>query len=304
MSAEAWNLLAHGHLCWQLASCGVDALVLKGPSLTSWLYAPGERIPSSDVDVLVGPSHARAATRCAQDLGYAEYYAGLAGTEVPGYACSLRLARPGEGDTFLDLHTAYPGIGIAPESSFQRLWSTREEGAIAGVPVWFPSKPARALIVALHVARDPGPEKSHEDLRRAWQALGPTGRQQLAELAHTLDAAPALRAGLEAEPSLGRSAVAELGLSHVAVPPEWALLSGAASGTTMHLFEVSRRPWRQRPRALAQWAFPSPALMRLRDPRATGGRVPLARAYAERIWVGTKALPGAWRRLRDLPPDR
>ena len=91
-----------------------------------------------------------------------------------------------------------------------------------------------------------------------------------------MQALPALRAGLELDPA-GTNILETAGLAHVPVSPEWALRALGAPRTALRLEELGRRPWRSRPRALARWFFPSPAIITgsVIQLRADKGRVKL-----------------------------
>ena len=217
--------------------------------------------------------------------------------EPPKHSMTLSRSDPDMGRHSIDLHRYFPGIDLSPSAAFEVLWARRVRGSQGAIQVWFPDLPARALIIALHAARDPHSLKTGEDLRRAVSSLGQDQRDDLASLAQLLEARAALKAGLETEPET-RRAVADLGLTDVAVPPYWTLRSQGTSGTAIHLEELAGLPWSKRPAAVWHWLIPSPALMRVRDPRAAQGAKGLAAAYASRLGHGVRGLPDAVRDLR------
>src|SRR5512144_1691323 len=51
-------------------AAGVEALVLKGPSLTGWLYTPDDANAYLDSDLLLRPGDERAATKVLTELGF------------------------------------------------------------------------------------------------------------------------------------------------------------------------------------------------------------------------------------------
>ena len=83
-----------------------------------------------------------------------------------------------------------------------------------------------------------------------------------------------------------------------AVDPEWQLRVAGAPRTALRLDELTRLPWRRRPRAVGRWLIPSPAVIRMRDPRASEGPRALAAAYARRLGDGIRDLPTSVRALR------
>ena len=296
VSNAAWIELLHAEVCWHLDRADVDALVIKGPSIADWLY-PDEERPSADVDLLVRPSHWRTAIDVLHKLGFADTLEDFKEWEPPHHSVTLSRTDPELGGHAVDLHRFFPGIDLEGEPAFDVLWSDRTRGTQAALPVWYPSTSARTLIIALHAARDPSSPKTGEDLRRAVRALDDDERAHLTSLARQLSAQAALRAGLESQSDTADE-VSELGLSNVPVSAYWALRSRGASGTSIHLEELTTVPWSRRPITLWHWVFPSPALMRVRDPRAASGRAALAGAYARRLRSGVRALPAAVRELR------
>ena len=297
ISNRAWIELLHAEVCWALNRAGVDALVIKGPSIGEWLYPEG-RPESADVDVLVRPGHCDAAVEALAGLDFADTLVGFRGEEPPDHSVTLARTDESKGHHGVDVHRYFPGIERDPEAAFDIVWSRRTAGTQADLPVWFPDEVTRALLIALHEARDPLATKTYEDLRRALAALTEPQLDDLALVADELDAQAALRAGLEAHPDTA-AAVDRLGLGDVEVPLEWALLSHAADGTAWRLGRLAEMPLRQRPGQVTRWLFPSPALMRYRNPEAAEGTVALARAYAVRLGQGARRAPRAVRQWRD-----
>ena len=170
VSNRAWLELLHAEVCWTLAGRGVDVLVIKGPSIGEWLYPQGDR-ESADVDLLLRPSQWDAAVAALEARGFEPTYSGFRETESSLHSLDLQRTDPTQGQHGLDLHLYFPGIDADPEDAFDVLWADRALSEQAGIPVWFPSLEARALIIALHAARQPGFAKTEEDLRRAMAAL-------------------------------------------------------------------------------------------------------------------------------------
>ena len=201
VSNRAWLELLHAEVCWALAAGGVDVLVIKGPSISSWLYPDGDR-ESADVDLLLRPSQWDAAASTLERLGFEPTYTGFREDEiVPALARpathqrTAGAARPRSAPLLPRDRRGSRGRVRRPLG-----WPLLQANRL-GVAVWFPSIEARALIIALHAARQPrlpktlGGPAPRDDARSARAQL-----QGLAELARRLDARPALRAGLETLP--------------------------------------------------------------------------------------------------------
>ena len=296
VSNRLWLELLHAEVCWTLGSQGIDALVIKGPSISQWLYPEGDR-ESADVDLLLRPSHWDAAVSALEGLGFEATYSGFRETETALHSHDLQRTDEEHGLHGIDLHHYFPGIEADPEDAFDVLWEQRAAAQQAGVDVWFPSLEARALIIGLHVARQPDIEKSMEDLRRALEALTVSQLEAMASLALRLKAQPALRAGLETMPETA-DYVGGLGLSDIEVPTYWRLLSQGADLLSIELERVRSLPPRQRAAAMGRWLFPSAASLRARHPEIGDSRVRLAGVYVRRWGSGLKRLPSAVRRVR------
>jgi hypothetical protein len=293
---RAWLELLHAEACWLLARAGVNALVIKGPSTTRWLY-PDDWRTSVDVDLLVAPAQWDTAVAALGERGFVSAQKGFRDDEGAAHSLELRRADPDQGEHVIDLHRSISGVDAPAAQAFAALWARRVEEQVARVDVWFPDLSSRALILALHAARTPGNPRPGDDLARALVALDDSGWADAAALAEQLDALPALRAGLETRPE-GVELARRLGLEGVAVPAHWALVSGDADQTAVRLESLGQLPWHQRPGRVLRWAFPSAAFVRAGDPRAQRGPVGLAVAYGARLVDGARRFPAAYRQYR------
>jgi hypothetical protein len=296
VSNRVWIELLHAEVCWALAGRHIEAIVIKGPSIASWLYEPGER-ESADVDLLLRPSQWDAAVSVLEGLGFEATYSGFRETETALHSHDMQRTSAEQGLHGVDLHHFFPGIEVDPEEAFDVLWAGRVESAQGGVPVWFPSLEARALIIGLHAARQPGVSKTAEDLRRAMAALSADQLRGVGDLARRLDAQGALRAGVETLPETA-GYVEALGLSGVEVPTHWVLLSQGADLLSIELDRVRSLPPRERVLAMGRWLVPSAASMRARHPEIGDSRVALAGVYVRRWGSGVRRLPGTVARIR------
>jgi hypothetical protein len=99
---------------------------------------------------------------------------------------------------YVDVHRFFPGIRLAPEAAFDRLWRDRHSVQIAGHGCPVPSVPAQSLLLILNVARAGG--VNAHDLAAAWTDASDDRRREIEALAGDLDAPVAFAAatgGLE-----------------------------------------------------------------------------------------------------------
>lgn len=299
---SSWLELLHAEVAWHLAQRGVRTIVIKGPSISEWLYALEEARESADVDLLISPDDLQRAHDQLVEMGFMKAFTDTRPGETAHHAENYSRHDAAFGKHVIDLHTSFPGFGVSPDDAFEILWRDRVGALQGNVDVWYPSLDARVLIVALHAARSSGFGKSRLDLIRAigWADQG--SWLGVGQLAAELNAEPALRAGLELieDPGL----IERAGLARVTVEPEWILLTQNAARTAIRLNELQQLPWRERPGQIAMWLFPSPALMEIRDPGSADTRWTLTRAYARRLGQGIAHAPQAVRQLRDARRSR
>src|SRR5688572_10614901 len=136
-----------------LRGAGVRCIVLKGPSIASWLYAEGSPRPYADSDLLVSPARLDAAARALASTGYSLF---IDDRLVPaGDAHHVVWRRDCDGAR-LDLHWRLPGVRSSPDAAWRQLSADTQVTSLAGVEVEFLGAPARALHLALHAAQDCG----------------------------------------------------------------------------------------------------------------------------------------------------
>jgi hypothetical protein len=70
------------------------------------------------------------------------------------------------------------------------------------------------------------------------------------------------------------------------VSREWELRRAGAHRTALRLDELTRLPWHRRLPAVARWVVPPPAIIRMRDPAASGNSWRLAGGYLRRLRDG------------------
>ncbi|MBS2936436.1 nucleotidyltransferase family protein [Nocardioides sp. J2M5] len=177
--------LAHAIVQKLAEDHGIDLLHLKGPAVLPGLRPEGKQ--SSDVDVLVRPSHLARLVEVLESVGW-EKRTDFATGSVFAHAANWWHDDWG----WIDVHTMWPGVGIDPEAAFDvflrdRVW---REIAHWGCPV--PDRVAQRLILVLHAARSRG----NRDVDRAWTAAEPDEQAAVRALAVELDAEVALAAGI------------------------------------------------------------------------------------------------------------
>jgi len=257
---------------------GVRPLLLKGPAVARWLYAPGER-RYVDCDLLVPARERAGAERVLRRLGF----------RPRPWRAWLRAAREWQrGEATVDLHTAVFGVGVTSERAWDVLSRETETMAVGGVDVEVLALPARTLQLATHVAQHPpshGQSQSREDLRRAVERVSTTTWQDAAHLADELDAEAALAAGLR-QVDGGEKLARDLGVA----------------GASSRLVELVSGDGPPIALALAQIAAAESARLRLMLlARAVVPERTTAKAYVTRLIALARRAPAdlaAWRRAR------
>ena len=296
-SSRAWTELLHAEVAYLLRTAGIDVLHIKGPTVARWLYDDDER-EWGDVDILVAPSQLQDALAVLADRGLVERYPGVNQHTTDDHAVTIARTDPSIGFDEVDVHYRFEGIDADPERAFDELWRRREPDQLAHTDVWFPDLTTRALLVALNSARSAGSSKALGDLRRLLDDGAGVEWDLVVDLARRLDALSALRAGLELDPA-GHDVIASNSLADVAVSREWRMRVSRAPRTAWRLDELRRMPLSRRPGAVARWVIPSPAVLRMRDPRAEAGRAALLVAYLRRLRDGAQDLPSSVRAVRN-----
>ncbi|MBF4765403.1 nucleotidyltransferase family protein [Nocardioides islandensis] len=291
MSSRAWAELVHAQVGVLLAEAGLPCLHIKGPTVATWLYDEGER-SWGDIDILLPPSAMDAALDVLLSSTFSLRDEGLRWRTSEDHALTLwhdphHDATYGNGE--LDVHHRFPGIDADPELAFAELWRRREPHRLAGYDVWFPDLPSRALLLVLNAARDPYGAKPREDLRRLLAGASADDWRRTIDLARRLRALDALRAGVELEPE-SQDLVASTALADVEVSAAWRLRTSGSTRTAVRLEELRRLGPLAKARAVAGWVVPSPAIIRMRDPRAADSAWALARGYATRYRQGVREL--------------
>jgi hypothetical protein len=288
-----------------LQARGVPSLLLKGASMAALLYdIAGERT-YADVDLLVPPPQRHVADEVLAELGFVSERAGLSEDQAARLVAEGRLAPHGvawlRGGVEIDMHRSFPGIGDDDETT----WSVLTDGGVplgvGGATVRVPSPAARALIVVLHAAwHGRKAAGSLRELDRALQRLSDDTWREAADLAKTLDATPALAAGLMLVPR-GAELAGRLGLSASATVAA-ALYARSLPPTALgfeHL--ATTKGTLAKVRLIAHEVFPDPMFLRQGSKLARRGPHGLVLAYLCRpFWLLAHSGRGyaEWRRAR------
>ncbi len=288
-----------------LGRAGVAGVLLKGPSITRWLYADDPSRIYVDIDLLIAPADIGSAEEILGSLGYKRHFDDRA---MPDWwrEHAGDWVREHDGVT-VDLHRVLPGVGLDAAAAWNVLAAHFDHMSLAGRRVRILERPALALHVALHAAHHGlAVAQPMRDLRRALETAGDDVWRPAAELAVELEATDAFATGLRLA-AKGAGLADRLGLP-----------SGGSTGAQLRAItpppvalgiEQLARAGDMRQRAAILWhkLVPPPAFVRHWDPRAADGRWALLRAYIRRpIWILRHAPRGiaAWRRAgRAEPPS-
>lgn len=281
--------LAHCLVDRVAADLGVRVLFIKGPLAAEQSLRPS-RI-SLDVDVMVDPERRPELAAALIDLGWVDEHPYRSPTVLPQHSLTHRHPSwPCE----LDLHDRFPGLFADQQAVFERLWTRRTTGALAGHDLPCPDLLGHALILALHSLRDP-----HDPTRKAELAdlvhrlepmLAPAQLRELSQLTSDLGAAdtaaPFLLLVGAPEIGVGTTSAADLHAWHLRTDP---------SDTTAvsWVYALRGMPLRRWPGFLWYAATLSDQELRLAEPGLTEGGGTLRRARVRRLRRGLRALPAA-----------
>jgi hypothetical protein len=273
---------------------GIRSILLKGPSLARWLYAPSSTRTSVDVDLLVATADREAAEEVLVELGFIPFPRNDT-AQVNRHAHAWeREPDP----VWADLHLSLPGVRVSDEDAWRGLSQGTDELVVGGVEVEVLGPPARAMHVALHAAQHGvGRSSGVEDLARALDRLPLAVWRSAAELAERLDATAAFVAGLRMLPP-GEELRGRLGLPR-GTTVEVALRASTPPDLSLGLHRLAVAPGLRHKVAFGgRKLFPPAAWMRAWLPLARRGRLGLAAAYVWRpLWLLWRA-PAAVRALR------
>jgi hypothetical protein len=287
-----------GRVLHAFDAAGVSSLLLKGPSLSRWLYPDGGLRSYVDCDLLVSPTSHAAAVGVLTDLSFTAPFDEL---EMPEWWREHALSWSHPQDGMIDLHRTLPGVGVHDEVLWSALSAGAEELAVGDATARVLSTPGRALHVALHAAQHgQASEATIRDLDRALEVADDATWRAAAKLAEELRATDALAAGLLLRPA-GQALASRLSLpGPQAVQVTLRAASAQSQALTVDQF-FRAFGFRARWAIVRHKLLPPPTFMRHWSPAAHHGRWGLWRAYVHRMaWVLARAGPAAlaWRRGR------
>jgi Uncharacterised nucleotidyltransferase len=283
----------------EFASGGVHSMVLKGPSLTTWLYAPGEGRSYRDSDLLVQPGHEHAAEQALERLGFERRWDQ---STLPDWwrEHGSDWWRVKDG-VLVDLHRSLPGLGADAELVWSTLAATADTIVVAGYDAPTLSLAGRVLHVVLHAVQhgaDWG--KGRGELDRALEVADESTWQQSAALAAALDGMDAFATGLRLTPR-GEQLAERLRLPAPA-SVDVALRASKPPPVALGFEQLSQAHGvRARSSIAFRKFFPPREFLVHWDPRAADSRGRLLLARARRpLWVLGNAPRGfrAWWRAR------
>ncbi|MGZ5971708.1 MAG: nucleotidyltransferase family protein [Polyangiales bacterium] len=281
-------------------SQGIRAILLKGPAFARWLYHDEELRPYGDADLLVSEGDVPTVEAILRSNGYALSPLSALPGDFPRHARAW--VRSGGGS--VDLHTTLPGADADPATVWSVLLSRTDTMRIAGADVEVLAEPARAMMVALHAAKDGSRvAKVRHDLGHALERVDRSVWREAAKVASLIDATHAFASGLRLLPA-GRALAEELQLPHDQTTPV-ALRAGAEGPPPLAVgidWLLTERSLRRRASVVARKMFPPRDYLRASSALARRGRSGLLAAYVMRPFsMLARAIPASravWRARR------
>lgn len=278
-----------------LDEAAIPCVVLKGPSIARWLFEPEDARTYVDCDLLVSPADFDMAVSLLNEIGF---HPDLDEAQMPSWWREHALtAFHSDDGAMVDLHRSLPGAEVADE----RLWSTlsaaTDEIELGDLKVRALSEPGRLMHAALHAAQHGGTGRDLEVLARGIDRIGVDVWSAAADLAASLEAAPAFVQGLAMLPA-GVELIDRLGLDPAPAIDVELRAAGAAEALTLSRLHRTHG-LRARTTLVGHKLFPPATFMRKWSPLARRGQLGLAAAYLYRpLWVARRA-PSALRAWRD-----
>lgn len=290
--AEATELLT----AWVSARAeqhGIRALVIKGRTLADDGLRPAR--VSSDVDLLVEPD--RFDELCARitESGWTDLPGTFAGRHFSVHSRTLR--REGW-PAALDIHREYPGLLRDPAEAFEALWRSRRVAVFGhrGCPV--PSRPAGAVILALHGLRGTRRQARHANdvARLPHVRFRASEHAELSRLVVETGAAPALGPLLAA---WDLTVDVDDGLRATARGRAWRRKVAESEGSALSwVFLLRRVPWREKPGIIGRALWPHRDDLARSSAETPGGAWSRLRTRLARLRRGIAGIVPALRALR------
>ncbi len=289
-----------------LADASVESILLKGPTIATWLYAnEGPRL-YADTDLLIRRAEWSRVEGLMRELGFANS-APLALHPRMDTAASTWVR--GADGAEVDVHMTLFGLEADPVDVWEALRPEALDEVVGGVEVLTLAHHARLLHIALHAVQHSGEDEEAPmvtlerrpmvDLERAIRMVPQETWVKAAELAERLDGSAVFAAGLTLTAE-GRELAKQIGVREVASAKMALRLWNVPMSEGFA--ELSEAPGLLgKLRLVIKELFPNPAFMRWWRPIARRGPLGLAVAYVWRLgWLAGHAIPGflAWRRAK------
>lgn len=278
-----------------LERSGVRSILLKGPALARWLYDDGALRPYLDCDLLVGPEDVSATEQTLRSLGFERIALDTIPNDWPRHARAwIRPHSP-----TVDLHLTLPGAEASPQEVWQILSGDTERMLVGGTMVETLAPAGRALMLALHAAKDGAREKKPlHDLAHGLERVPRETWAAAAELAARVQAEAPFATGMRKLPT-GRVLATALGLPHTTSARTVLRDRGAPPLSVGLDWFFSHRGARRKLALVARKVVPPRTYLRAWRSIARRGRLGLAVAYLWRpLWVAWRAptaLLALWR---------
>ncbi len=272
---------------------GIPSILLKGPSIATWLYARHELRAYSDSDFLVSYEDWDRAAAVLASLGFRPQWTMMAHPNLGAYSSFAFKRGPFDA---VDMHATLSGLRADFETVWRVLAADPDTQRVLNADLPVLSLPARTMHLALHAAQHYGHDGSpKQDLVRGVESLPTELWRDAMAVAASLRGLEAFGSGLRMLPRGGE--VADRIQLPAASSTETRLREGSVP-LAQSLYVVAKTPGiGPKVALLLAELCPRPSFMRWWSPLARRGRRGLVVAYAWRpMWLVAR-LPAAVREL-------
>jgi len=272
-----------------LEANGIRCILLKGPTIATWLYGSGEVRPYCDTDLLVNPDQLDRAGGVLSDLGF-DLRTDDRVLDAFAEPHALVWRRGSEG-TEVDLHWRLPGVGVSADLAWHQLSAQAVHLDMREHVVEALAIPARLLHLVLHAVQSGVPSGPHGDVEQALARCDLAMWGNALHVARELQALEPFAVGLRACPG-GSELAHQLRLPEFPSSPwrDWVQPTVRGALRLRAIRDAPKR--RAKVRLVMRALFPSAAYLRAIDPVARRGRLGLFRAYGMRILaIATRLVP-------------
>jgi hypothetical protein len=277
-----------------LDEAGFDFIVLKGATIAEWLYPDPSQRTYLDLDILVAPQAETAVVASLEQIGYRPL---LDERSLRPFSPDEQPLR-GPSDVMVDLHIALQGVHLPAEEAWEILFASTVLSDWAGTPIRALAPPARAMLLALHLAkRGLVDAQAARDLRLGLERLDEDLWREAHRLAARLEALDAFSAGLMLLPE-GTTLARRLGLEGPQ-HNETRMRAHSVDHSAVALERFLTAPdWRSRLVLLRAALFPSAQWLRFFYAEQTGRPFGLLRVRVQRPIEIIARVPSAFAERR------